>query len=106
MNINNLLKECGINSQYNLTTSRDIIIANAPYIDTCEELETLYFTNYPDRKVNAITDLQNQHSGFLKEYFQNNTADPIVMDNILMGILVIFAISMFILLLPNNCNIA
>lgn len=110
MNINKLLSECNIYPQYDIVTTNDFIISQAPYINSCEELETLYAIY--NKSGNPITDLKNQNAKFLYEYFDSNShknnlsneniIDDIVIDNFLFGILVISAIIMFIFILPPN----
>lgn len=97
MDINNLLAQCNLDLPYDIYTTNDIIISQAPYIDSCEELETLFETNTENKIVN---DLQNQNLKFLHEHF--NQTNDVVLDNMLMGIFVILAIIMFIFVLPNE----
>jgi hypothetical protein len=98
MNINNLLSSCNIDVPYHVYTTNDIIISQAPYIDNCEELETLFYVNNNE---GIVDDLQNQNLPFLHEHFKSNSNSD-VFDNVLFGILVILAIFMFIVVLPEG----
>lgn len=104
MNINNLLELCNINLRYNINTTNDILIRQASYIDSCEELETLIESDTD----NIIVKNLDQNLNFLTENFQNNNNtyndqfNDVVINNFLMGIFVIFAILMFMISLPNG----
>jgi len=118
MNINKLLEKCNINTPYNIFTTNDFIISHAPYINSCEDLETLYGTHTSDK---LVSDLREQNTKFLHENFEISKSEQNnyqyncknkdddnykiiddVLDNFLLGIIVIFAIIMFINVMPKN----
>ena len=107
MEINKLLSICDINLPYNIYTTNDFIISQAPYIDTCEELETFIGSKTAD---NIVENLENQNFEFLMEHFKNkkndtdktNKISDDVLDNMLLGMLVIIAIMLFIFVMPNG----
>lgn len=99
MDISNLLAQCNMDLPYDIYTTNDIIISQAPYIDSCEELETLFESNTDNQ---IVDNLQNQNLKFLHEHFNDSQTNDTVLDNMLMAILVILAIIMFIFVLPNG----
>lgn len=87
---------CNINLPYSVYTTNDLLITNAPYIDSCEELEALLDSN-TNNKYKVVNNLENQNFPFLKENFdfsQNHKSE--VIDNITIAFIVIIAIIMFI----------
>jgi hypothetical protein len=119
MDITEITSHCGLQEPFDVYNKNIIFIANAPYINSCGDLETLYNTNNIDNPNSIIYNFTNppynfetnndnsskrfrQFENFTNEYGDENIYKFI--DNILPALLFILSVFMMIILVSRSCD--
>jgi hypothetical protein len=118
MDITGITSQCGLQEPFKVYNKNTILIANAPYIDSCEELITLYNTTNIDNPNHIIYDFANpqynfetnddsdKHTShferFTNDYDDENTYK--FTDNILHTFLFILIVFIMTILVSRSCD--